>query len=89
MEWIVAYDISGNLDRERVAARLLSVGVRLQRSVYQVEVDDVGGLLADLSAMIDLGQDVIQAFRQCRSCEPAAVAEGQTGPSMRQHWWVA
>ena len=89
MEWIVAYDISGNLDRERVAARLLSLGVRLQRSVYQVDVDDVDGLLADLAAMIDLDQDIMQAFRQCRSCGQATVAEGQTGPSMRQHWWVA
>ena len=89
MEWIVAYDISGNLDRERVAARLLSVGVRIQRSVYQVDVDDVDGLLADLSAMIDLDQDVLQAFRQCRPCGQAAVAEGQTGPSMQRHWWVA
>lgn len=87
--WLVAYDMSRDLDRERVAAHLLQRGIRKQRSVFEVDVEEVGAMLADLGDLIDLDRDVVEAFRQCRACSREARGIGQTGPSLRLRWWVA
>lgn len=87
--WIVAYDISRDRDRERVAATLLGSGVRLQRSVFEVSTDDAQQLLEDCSKLIRVEIDVIQAFRQCQACADLLIGVGQTSPSMREAWWVA
>lgn len=87
--WIVAYDISHNRDRGRAAARLLSVGVRLQRSVFEVLSDHPEQLLDELGECIQLEQDVVQAFRQCEACSQRQLGIGQVATSMRQAWWVA
>jgi CRISPR-associated protein Cas2 len=87
--WIVAYDVSRDRDRERVATRLLTRGVRLQRSVYEVTASDARPLLAELAGLVRVEHDVIQAFRQCGACAGALVSVGPCGPTMRQRWWVA
>ena len=89
MRYIVAYDISDNLDRERTAARLLGNGVRIQRSVFEIETRDVGTLLEGIGDLVDLDRDVVQAFRQCKACRDASLGIGQTGPSLQLRWWVA
>lgn len=89
MRYVVAYDISDDLDRERTAARLLSHGVRLQRSVFEVETRQLGALLDDVGGMVNLDRDVVQAFRQCKACEDASRGIGQTGPSLQLRWWIA
>ncbi len=38
-QYIAAYDISHNSSRNKVARVLLGFGVRIQNSVYQVELD--------------------------------------------------
>lgn len=87
--WIVAYDISNDRDRERVAAQLLARGVRLQRSVFQVVTDDPTALLDELTQLIRVDVDVIQAFRQCGSCAADELGVGQVAASMREPWWIA
>ena len=87
--WIVAYDISRDRDREQAAARLLARGVRLQRSVFQVVTSDATSLLEELSDLIDVNNDVVQAFRQCESCANEELGHGQRVPGMRTAWWVA
>lgn len=87
--WIVAYDISRDRDREQAAARLLAQGVRLQRSVFQVVTSDAPSLLEELSDLIDVDNDVVQAFRQCESCAGEELAHGQRVAGMRTAWWVA
>jgi CRISPR-associated endonuclease Cas2 len=89
MRWMVAYDVSGNVPRERVAARLLTGGLRLQRSVFQVETSDPERLLDEVSSHLDLDRDVIQLFRQCRKCEQNVLSAGQYGPALQERWWVA
>jgi CRISPR-associated endonuclease Cas2 len=89
MRWIVAYDVSGNLPRERVAVHLQRSGVRLQRSVFQVESVTSKTLLSELAEHLDLNVDVVQMFRQCRSCEQESASIGQYGPVLQERWWVA
>lgn len=89
MRWVVAYDVGGNLPRERVAARLLRDGLRLQRSVFQVQSLRPQALIEELGGHLDLNLDVVQMFRQCRACEDASIGIGQFGPSLQERWWVA
>lgn len=89
MRWIVAYDVAGNTARERVAAHLQRSGLRLQRSVFQVEAVSTDRLLAELVPHLDLNSDVVQMFRQCRSCEQTQAAVGQYGPTLQERWWIA
>jgi CRISPR-associated endonuclease Cas2 len=89
MRWVVAYDVGGNLPRERVAARLLRDGLRLQRSVFQVQSLRPQVLIEELGGHMDLNLDVVQMFRQCRACEDASIGIGQFGPSLQERWWVA
>ena len=86
MRWVVAYDVSGNLPRERVAARLLRDGLRLQRSVFQVQSVRPEVLIDEISAHMDLHLDVVQMFRQCGACEGASLGLGQFGPSLQERW---
>ena len=87
--WIVAYDVSRDRDRTRTAARLLGQGVRLQRSVFEVLVDDPTSLLDELAGLIRPDLDVVQAFRQCETCGAQQLGAGQVSASMREHWWLA
>lgn len=89
MRWVVAYDVSGNLPRERVASRLLRDGLRLQRSVFQVQTVAPQVLIEDVAKHMDLNNDVVQLFRQCRACEEASLGLGQFGPTLQQRWWIA
>ena len=88
---VVAYDIADDGVRERVANRLLSVGYRIQRSVFQIEVgaDVVEAILLDVGAIIDDDHDIVHLFRVCDSCETRRVALGQ-GQLHRAptHWIV-
>ena len=87
--WIIAYDISRDRDRAKVAAHLLAHGVRLQRSVFEVAAPDARAMLDDLTGLIRPDLDVIQAFRQCESCASAHAGVGQTAPTLRTAWWIA
>ena len=87
--WILAYDISRDRARDRVAARLLAHGVRVQRSVYEVVVPDIAPLMAELTSLVRVDRDVVQAFRQCRTCASQRATIGPCGPTMQQRWWVA
>lgn len=89
MRWVVAYDVSGNLARERVASRLLRDGLRLQRSVFEVQTVIPGTVIKDVAEHMDLNSDVVQFFRQCRACEDASLGLGQFGPTLQERWWIA
>jgi CRISPR-associated endonuclease Cas2 len=89
MRWVAAYDVSRDLDRQRVAATLLASGVRLQRSVFEVATAEPTQLLAAVEGHLNLDRDVFQLFRQCRSCSGESHAVGQTGPRLRERFWIA
>ena len=89
MRWVVAYDVSGNLARERVASRLLRDGLRLQRSVFEVQTVIPETVIKDVAEHMDLNNDVVQFFRQCRACEDAGLGLGQFGPTLQERWWIA
>jgi CRISPR-associated protein Cas2 len=68
--WIVAYDVSDDRRRTRLAERLSRHGVRQQRSVFECLVDDerLDQVVAEAQRLIPPGHDRLDAFAQCQDC---------------------
>jgi CRISPR-associated endonuclease Cas2 len=88
--FIVAYDISDDDARAKVAARLLHHGVRQQQSVFacDLEGDTVEQALDNLAKLIDEGSDTLQAFRQCPTCAGSVYARGQVVEPLDALYWI-
>ena len=70
MIYIVAYDISSNRRRTRVAKALQSWGYRIQESVFQLRLDAAGlnAMRARLAALINEAEDVVHIYPLCSTC---------------------
>jgi len=79
LTYVIAYDISDDHRRSRVAATLQAYGDRIQRSVFLATVDD--GQLAEvrqrIDAIINPATDSVYVFRQCAACWDAVGIHGQ------------
>jgi len=87
---IVAYDISDDLRRAQAAARLLRIGVRVQRSVFECESDQdqIAAVTDEIAGLIDLNRDVLHLFPQCPTCRGNTVRIGQARPPLDARYWV-
>lgn len=64
MHWIVAYDVSENRRRNRVARQLERAGIRIQKSVFLVQLPrpEIQKLLGQLARLIDHRCDQVAAW---------------------------
>ena len=87
---IVAYDISDDRRRARVAAVLQAYGDRIQRSVFVCTLE--AGLLAEVrSRMADIinpDTDSVYVFRQCAACWEAMGIHGQASSADEPLYWA-
>ncbi len=90
MKVLIAYDLSSDGARSRVAARLSAWGDRLQRSVFecQLQADELAEVLAEIEELINPSKDVVQVFRQCSSCDSERVDLGQAHELSDDPFWV-
>lgn len=90
MNVLVAYDIHDDGRRARVAARLATIGARLQRSVFECVVshDEFELLAADLARLVDENVDVLQMFAQCADCCEKRHNIGQVDLSLEELFWI-
>lgn len=74
MTCIVAYDIQDNRTRNRIARYLLTMGIRLQKSVFAVEVERYA-FKAFQKKLVDLSGEngKIAVIRLCKGCQKNAV----------------
>jgi CRISPR-associated protein Cas2 len=88
---LVAYDISRDDNRARVAAYLQAWGERLQRSVFVCAVapDDIDEMRERLTAMIDLGTDAVHVLPTCGSCWDRLIAIDQADGEPDKPYWMA
>ena len=70
MIYVVAYDISSDRRRVKVADALRSRGYRIQESVFQVRLtaEDLDQVRSQLRALIDEVEDVVHIYPVCASC---------------------
>lgn len=88
---VVAYDVSGDDVRAKLAAMLSKLGVRLQRSVFFCsfpDADRFDDAVQTLRAMIDVDRDVLHLFRQCSPCGDERIEIGQARPMIDTPYWI-
>ncbi len=80
MRYIIAYDISDNARRAKVAKRLESLGERVQGSVFEADLNDVAlaRLMGQLEKAIDPETDGIRFYRLCADCASEVRIVGQS-----------
>jgi CRISPR-associated protein Cas2 len=90
MTVVVAYDISEDRRRARVAATLQQCGDRVQRSVFVATLDgeQVTDLLAQVTDMINTTTDSVYAFRQCAACWETVGVVGQATVEDEPYYWA-
>jgi len=81
MHWLIAYDISSNRRRTKVAKRLERAGLRVQKSVFVAELSraDVDGLMKELEDLIDVRTDTVGAWALPQTWQTAHVEAGSPG----------
>jgi len=81
MHWLLAYDISSNRRRAKVAKRLERTGLRVQKSVFVAELSrgEVESLIDDLAELIDVRTDLIAAWALPATWQTAHVSAGIAG----------
>lgn len=87
---VVAYDVSEDRRRARLAALLQKHGDRVQFSVFVCRLDDaeLTGLLDAGRTIIDVRTDLIYVFRQCADCWAAIGSVGQAHPPQPTLYWA-
>ena len=87
---VIAYDISDDRRRARVAAVLQAYGDRVQRSVFVATVDD--DMLREardrISQIINPETDSVYIFRQCAACWETVGIYGQATVSHETLYWA-
>lgn len=90
MRYVVAYDVGSDAARAKVAARLSAWGDRIQKSVFECDLDGeaLAELLPTLEELLNLDRDVLQVFRQCRDCAEARADLGQAHEIADTPYWI-
>ena len=87
---VIAYDISDDHRRARVAAILQTYGDRIQRSVFVCAIEP--GLLAEarerISEIINPETDSVYVFRQCAACWETVGIYGQATMAGEALYWA-
>mgnify|MGYP001374613330 CR=1 FL=1 len=78
---VVAYDISDNRRRGKVAATLLSFGARIQGSVYELWLDErrLERMWAAVGRLI-VADDLVRCYILCAACETRIRSYGMDAP---------
>ncbi|PID55088.1 MAG: CRISPR-associated endonuclease Cas2 [Micrococcales bacterium] len=87
---VAAYDITEDSRRARTAAVLQSMGERIQKSVFllNVDADSLAEATARLRDILDLDEDSLYVFRQCITCWDHVACHGQAHPPAQELFWA-
>ncbi|MFT4228492.1 CRISPR-associated endonuclease Cas2 [Micropruina sp.] len=88
---VIAYDVSEDGRRARLAALLQRYGDRIQFSVYlcRLDEDDLNQLVQAAERIINLNTDSLYVLRQCPTCWERMDCRGQSRPPERVLYWLA
>lgn len=87
---VVAYDITQDGRRARVAATLQVYGDRVQKSVFLCTLDkeQLDEMLARVAAIIDPATDSVYTFDQCANCWDRVRVLGQASVDEPALFWA-
>jgi len=80
MRYVIAYDVSENARRARVAKLLESVGERVQGSVFEADLNEktLSRVQQKLAKVIDAETDGVRFYRLCGECAREVRIVGQS-----------
>ncbi|MEJ5363370.1 MAG: CRISPR-associated endonuclease Cas2 [Spirochaetota bacterium] len=78
MKYLICYDICNPKRLTRVAKQLERMGIRVQYSFFNVELDDemLNKLLQILMNLIDPKEDKIYVYPICTDCRKKVIIDG-------------
>ncbi len=81
MLYIISYDIPDDRRRARTAKLLESYGVRVQKSVFEVDLDERGyrDLRKRLNRLIKADEDNVRFYKLCANCRTEVETIGGLG----------
>jgi CRISPR-associated protein Cas2 len=87
---VVAYDISEDRRRARVAATIQQWGDRVQRSVFVCTLDhtQLAELTDRVKEIINPDTDSVYVFRQCAACWHDVIVLGQASVDDEPYYWA-
>ena len=87
---VIAYDISNDNHRARIAALLASWGERVQKSVFEctLPADELDNLLKRIDDTINHHRDTVTTWRQCATCFPERTTIGVTHEPTDDRYWI-
>lgn len=90
MRWIIAYDVSDNRARYRIARRLEQFGFRRQKSVFQGHgvPADIKALLAELAPLVNPETDVLSAWPSVDNGTVQATHAGRPLDQVHADWLI-
>lgn len=79
MKYVIAYDISDDSRRNRVACVLKDFGSRVQYSVFECSLDrdTLENILAELKPLMDMSTDRIHVYAICENCSARELSFGK------------
>ncbi|MCX8125385.1 MAG: CRISPR-associated endonuclease Cas2 [Spirochaetes bacterium] len=78
MKYLICYDIRHPKRLNRVAKQLEKMGIRVQYSFFNVEMDNemLDNLIKNLMTLIEPTQDKIYVYPLCSECRKKAIIDG-------------
>lgn len=90
LTYVIAYDISEDHRRARLAATLQSYGDRIQRSVFvcTLEASALAEVRSRVEEIINPQTDSVYLFRQCAACWEGVGIHGQATIGEPSLFWA-
>lgn len=90
MHRVIAYDVSDDNTRAKLAAVLGSIGERLQKSVFLCEAnqDGIDAAVRRAGSLINHGTDALHLFPQCPECHRGIRTIGQAHVPKTIEYWI-
>lgn len=90
MRWVIAYDISSNSKRSRIAKRLEHLGFRRQKSVFEGDTSpkEIREVLDALSALMDPACDSLTAWPTAENGPARLEHRGVPRVEVRKDWTI-
>jgi len=87
---VIAYDVSEDRRRSRLAAVLQAYGDRIQRSVFlaTIDMDTLQEITDRAREIVNLDVDSVYFFRQCGTCWDGIGILGQATAAPPEYYWA-
>lgn len=90
MKWVIAYDVSKDRSRRKIARRLKQMGFRRQKSVFEGEAapGNISLLLDELTEFLDCEQDVLTAWPSTENGPARIEHRGHPRANVQREWLI-